>query len=224
MCPGGDPQPLRARPRGRSRRCRRRPGRVHQRARTPCRPRQVNGRVFVNNVSLGVYAEAVQSEGYRDAKLRTIADTVPMAIGPGEQPLDLEWTGADGQRSQYGRGRARLQWLLSPWPGLGFGHATAIGRRCSWDHRRYRGAANTAGPIAEWSATTFEVSSGVPIAAGIDGEAATIDPPLKFESRPRALRVLIAPQHPGASPSATIPAGRWDALRAIAKVAIHGAT
>ena len=36
---------------------------------------EVNGRVFVNNVSLGVYAEAVQREGYRDAKLRTIAET-----------------------------------------------------------------------------------------------------------------------------------------------------
>src|SRR3984957_13000532 len=58
---------------------------------------EVNGRVFVNNVSLGVYAEAVQQGGYRDAKLRTIADTVPTAIGPGEQPLDLEWTGPDGR-------------------------------------------------------------------------------------------------------------------------------
>jgi hypothetical protein len=58
---------------------------------------EVNGRVFVNNVSLGIYAEAVQAEGYRDAKLRTIADTVPLAIGPGEQPLDREWTGADGR-------------------------------------------------------------------------------------------------------------------------------
>ena len=58
---------------------------------------QVNGRVFVNNVSLGVYAEAVQSKGYRDAKIRTIANTVPTAIGPDEQPLDLQWTGADGQ-------------------------------------------------------------------------------------------------------------------------------
>ena len=36
---------------------------------------EVNGRVFVNNVSLGVYAEAVQRQGYRDAKLRTLLDT-----------------------------------------------------------------------------------------------------------------------------------------------------
>ena len=43
---------------------------------------EVNGRVFVNNVSLGLYAEAVQREGYRDAKLRTLLDTVPDVLGP----------------------------------------------------------------------------------------------------------------------------------------------
>ena len=42
---------------------------------------EVNGRVFVNNVSLGLYAEAVQREGYRDAKLRTILDTAPDVLG-----------------------------------------------------------------------------------------------------------------------------------------------
>ena len=30
---------------------------------------EVNGRVFVNNVSLGVYAEAVSQDGYREAKI-----------------------------------------------------------------------------------------------------------------------------------------------------------
>ncbi len=58
---------------------------------------EVNGRVFVNNVSLGVYAEAVQQGGYRNAKLRTIADTMPEMIGPGGKTLDLRWTGPDGR-------------------------------------------------------------------------------------------------------------------------------
>ena len=40
----------------------------------------VNGRVFVNNVSLGIYAEAVQQPGYRNAKLRTLLDTIPDAV------------------------------------------------------------------------------------------------------------------------------------------------
>ena len=57
---------------------------------------EVNGRVFVNNVSLGLYAEAVQRDGYREAKLRTILDTLPQALGPGGEGLDLHWTGPSG--------------------------------------------------------------------------------------------------------------------------------
>jgi diacylglycerol kinase family enzyme len=38
---------------------------------------EVNGRVFVNNASLGAYAEVVQSDAYRDAKLRTWARMAP---------------------------------------------------------------------------------------------------------------------------------------------------
>ena len=63
---------------------------------------EVNGRVFVNNVSLGIYAEAVQQGGYRDAKLRTLLDTVPAAIGPSGSGLDLRWTGPDGQEHSSG--------------------------------------------------------------------------------------------------------------------------
>ncbi len=57
---------------------------------------EVNGRVFVNNVSLGLYAEAVQQKGYRDAKLRTMLDTLPEALGPEGGGLDLRWSGPDG--------------------------------------------------------------------------------------------------------------------------------
>ena len=57
---------------------------------------EVNGRVFVNNVSMGLYAEAVQSKGYRDAKIRTLLDTAPTALGSGGSQLDLRWTSPDG--------------------------------------------------------------------------------------------------------------------------------
>ena len=62
----------------------------------------VNGSVFVNNVSLGVYAEAVQHSGYRDAKLRTLLDTVPDVLGPEGSGLDLQWTGPDGEEHRAG--------------------------------------------------------------------------------------------------------------------------
>ncbi len=52
---------------------------------------EVNGRVFVNNVSLGLYAEAVQRPGYREAKMRTLLDTIPEAVGPGAAPPSRIW-------------------------------------------------------------------------------------------------------------------------------------
>ena len=63
---------------------------------------EVNGRVFVNNVSLGLYAEAVQREGYREAKLRTILDTLPEVLGPEGEGLDLRWTGPGGHEHSSG--------------------------------------------------------------------------------------------------------------------------
>ena len=36
---------------------------------------EVNGRMFLNNVCLGVYGEAVRQQAYRDAKLRTLIET-----------------------------------------------------------------------------------------------------------------------------------------------------
>ena len=63
---------------------------------------EVNGRVFVNNVSLGLYAEAVQREGYRDAKLHTLLDTVPDVLGPDGGDLDMRWTGPGGHEHRSG--------------------------------------------------------------------------------------------------------------------------
>ena len=63
---------------------------------------EVNGRVFVNNVSLGLYADAVQRTGYRDAKLRTLLDTVPDVLGPDGTGLDLRWTGPGGHEHRSG--------------------------------------------------------------------------------------------------------------------------
>ena len=43
---------------------------------------EVNGRVFVNNVSLGVYAEAVQRSGYRDASSARCSTRCRTRLGP----------------------------------------------------------------------------------------------------------------------------------------------
>jgi hypothetical protein len=74
-------------------------------------------------------------------------------------------------------------------------------------------------PWREWSAPDFQVDSNGPVPAGIDGEAVTLDAPLRFRIRPGALRVRIARGHPGASPSAAIPEGPLQAVVALAGIA-----
>ena len=50
----------------------------------------VNARPFLNNVSLGIYGEAVRRAGYRDAKLRTLLETAEEDVrGSGSVPADV---------------------------------------------------------------------------------------------------------------------------------------
>jgi diacylglycerol kinase family enzyme len=183
---------------------------------------EVNGRVFVNNVSLGLYAEAVQKPGYREAKLRTLLDTVPEVLGSDEQ-LDLAWRGPGGSEHRSGvailvsNNRYRL------------GRAVGSGTRPRIDDGLLGitvAGAPTGGPERfaqrpwrEWSAPEFEVRSDHPVVAGIDGEAVTLDPPLRFRIRPGVLRVRISGKHPGASPSAAIPETALDGIRALVDIA-----
>jgi diacylglycerol kinase family enzyme len=182
---------------------------------------EVNGRVFVNNVSLGIYAEAVQTAGYREAKVRTLLDTVPRTLGPGGEDLDLRWTGPDGREC-----RSAAVLLVSNDP-YRLGRALGSGTRPRLDRGVLGIATLAAGNggggherMSEWACATFEVRSDRPVAAGIDGEAAKLDPPLRFRTRPAVLRVRIASHHPGASPSALTPATPAGALRALALIAL----
>src|SRR5262249_6257158 len=51
---------------------------------------------FVNNVSLGIYAEIVQSDAYRDAKLETMEKMLPELLGPRTTRFDLRFQGPGG--------------------------------------------------------------------------------------------------------------------------------
>jgi hypothetical protein len=186
---------------------------------------EVNGRVFVNNVSLGLYAAAVQREGYRDAKLRTLLDTVPDVLGHEGPGLDLRWTGPGGQEHRSGAA------ILVSNNRYRLGRAVGSGTRPRIDDGvlgiTVAGAPTGRGaggylpqrPWREWSAPAFEVDADRPVPAGIDGESATLEPPLRFRIRPGVLRVRIAPQHPGASPSAMLPEGFRDSVRGLARIA-----
>ena len=171
---------------------------------------EVNGRVFVNNVSLGLYAEAVQAEGYREAKLRTILDTLPDVLGPDGDGLDLRWTGPGGSEHSSGaailvsNNRYRVGWAVGSGtrPKIDDG---LLGVTVAGGPMRGEGGRVVQRPWREWSTPEFEVRAEHPIAAGIDGEAVVLEPPLRFRILPGVLRVRIARGHPGASPSMAMP-------------------
>jgi hypothetical protein len=182
---------------------------------------EVNGRTFVNNVSLGLYAEAVQRSGYRDAKIRTLLDTVPELMGADGGALDLRFRGPDGREEASGpailvsNNRYRLGRAIGSGtrPRIDGGTlGIAVVRPPAEGRRR--------GPVAQWTVPSFTVESGRRVMAGIDGEAAELEAPVTFRIRPGALRVRIAQDHPGASPSAAEPDGVRETARALARIAL----
>jgi diacylglycerol kinase family enzyme len=182
---------------------------------------EVNGQVFVNNVSLGLYAEAVQREGYREAKLRTILGTVPEALGPDGEGPRLRWSGLHGEEQSSGAA------ILVSNNRYRLGRAIGSGTRPRLDEGRL-GIAVFMGQAEggrhqrawrQWSTAQFVVDGDGPIAAGVDGEAMKFEPPLRFRIRPGALRARIATSHPGASPSAGIPESPAEGVRTLVRVA-----
>jgi diacylglycerol kinase family enzyme len=177
----------------------------------------VNGRVFVNNVSLGIYATIVQSPEYRDAKVDTTLAAVPKILGPGARPFDLRFARPDGDRRE---GAHVLQISNNPYGNKSLNTLTS---RPRLDTRRLgiisleigndraasafltaiaAGHPERFSGFASWTAESFEVTSGSPIDVGLDGESLSMDPPLRFSIRERAVRVRLPAQAIGSSPAA----------------------
>jgi diacylglycerol kinase family enzyme len=165
---------------------------------------EVSGRTFVNNVSLGVYAEIVQSGEYRDAKLGTAARMLPDLLG--DAAAAIAFRGPDGELHEHARivlvsnnpyvldrvagrgGRPRLDTGRLGALAVEVENAADAAALLSLDSvgqvRRFHG-------WFEWTADELDVYAGQPVPAGIDGEAAVLDPPLRFTIHPAALRVRL---------------------------------
>jgi diacylglycerol kinase family enzyme len=172
----------------------------------------VNGRLFVNNCSLGLYARIVHEPGYREAKAETAMNLLPDMLGEDAKPFDLRFKGPDGAKHEF------AQMLLvsnNPYvlmPGDGFGYRTRLdGGELGIVLMAVEQAPSIqdvaalvlADPTAEtegfqqWCTLCFEIDSkDAKVLAGIDGEALQLEPPLQFESRPGGLRVLVPPGTP----------------------------
>jgi diacylglycerol kinase family enzyme len=177
----------------------------------------VNDRVFVNNASLGLYAHVVQSDAYRDSKLRTWRRALPSMLGPNKaETIDLQFQGPDGRDwtdaalvmvsnnpyqvrrlggvgSRYRLDSGRLGIVVTRMRrATDFAKFVTLGS--AGQHKRFGG-------LRQWSALEFEVHSDAPIAVGLDGEAFLLTPPLRFVSLPAALRIRMPRHAKGISPA-----------------------
>jgi diacylglycerol kinase family enzyme len=183
----------------------------------------LNERVFVNNASLGAYAQVVQSDAYRDAKLGTWKRMLPEMLGRGpvvcelhfDAPHRRDWCDAalvivsnnpyqmrrfrgTGTRPRLDTGQlgvfaARLRSAGGVARLVTIG---TIGRSLGSgsQHRRLSG-------VLQWSCLEFEIRAVAPVAVGLDGEALVLAPPLRFVSLPGALRVRVPRHATGLSPA-----------------------
>lgn len=160
---------------------------------------EVNGRIFLNNVSLGVYGEAVQLAGYRDAKVRTLAETAHRVLAPTGSTPALRLIDDTGQEHAHlavvlvsnnayaltGPNRGTRPTLLGGQLGI-----LVLDGPDQMPHP----------PGRAWSAPRLQIQAPASVHAGIDGEAVELIAPLELSVRPAALRVRISARHLGASP------------------------
>ena len=167
----------------------------------------VGDRLFVNNVSLGIYATIVQQPGYRDAKSETTKALLPEMLGRTQEPFDLQFTEPDGTEVE---GAFLIQVSNNPYV---LGATLDASQRRRLDTGRLGVVAITAASGREaaqvvtlsalgqrrrsrhwheFATERFEVRSRSGKAfAGIDGEALELETPLTFEIHPRGLRLLV---------------------------------
>ena len=178
----------------------------------------VNGRTFVNNASLGLYAAITESSQYRDAKLRTAAAVLPDLLGPDAEPLDLSFTGPDGTsypaaqmilvsnnpyQLAHAGGRGTRKRIDGGVLGIVTARITSAAEAAHFAALQAAGQTRRFAGWLEWSTRSFEIRSAGPVQLGVDGETLTMEPPLRFESQPGALRVRLPPQAIGVSPAAS---------------------
>jgi diacylglycerol kinase family enzyme len=167
---------------------------------------EVNGRVFVNNASMGVYARIVQSADYRDAKMQTAATMLPDLLGPTAKSLDLRFRLPSGEEAPTAqlllvsnnpyqlvrlRGGGMRERLDGGVLGIAFVRVDTAAEAEKLAALEAVGRVRQFASWNDWTATEFEVRSAVPVAIGVDGEALTLEPPLHFVIKPRALTVLL---------------------------------
>jgi len=168
---------------------------------------RVNGRAFINNVSLGLYAEMLADPGYRQDKLGVAQAKLRAAFSdpkmrralritpPGETPIEsivavvvsnnpYEFARWDklGQRHRLDTGTLQVSVLDA-------GTLDELERLIAGT---LLGAMEFRPALRHWASERLETGLlGEVVRAGVDGEPIALEAPLRFSVDPGALRVLV---------------------------------
>jgi diacylglycerol kinase family enzyme len=168
----------------------------------------VDGRIFVNNVSLGVYGSFVHDRE-RTTKNRLLAfiRMLPAAFGRSRRPLAVSFE-IEGERVEH-----RVLVLLVGNNDYSLDSLGDLGRRERLDAgclhvalidastrrrllglllRAIVGRVASAHSWSDWSTGELRLETHrARLHAALDGEPIVVDSPLEFRIRPRALRLLL---------------------------------
>jgi diacylglycerol kinase family enzyme len=168
----------------------------------------VDGRIFLNNVSLGIYASFVHDpERKTRNRLTAFLRMLPAAFGRSRQPLSLAFD-VDGRPEE----RTALIVLVAN-NDYGGDTLAELGKRDRLDEgllhvyvlepvgraalaallgKAARARADEAEGLVEWTCERVTISSRRSrVHAAVDGEPVVLAPPVELAIRPRALRVLL---------------------------------
>ena len=191
---------------------------------------RINGRPFINNVSLGVYAEILGDPGYRQDKLRVAQTRLQAAFfdpelrralritPPDEAPLEgvvavvvsnnpYEYARWDrlGQRHRLDTGVLQVSVL----------DASTLDELERLLAGTLIGAIEFRPALRHWTSERLEMGVlGERVRAGVDGEPITFRAPLRFSVNPGALRVLVPEGPPTSRQVPPLEAG-WHAARTL---------
>ena len=157
---------------------------------------EVNGRLFLNNVSLGIYGDAVRQPAYRDAKARTLLRDGRASARTERRRSRPAARGRPRPPASQPCRRARVEQPLLARPAACTRHPADARQRTARGHRpRHAARRPEPGADVDRDATRGDRPRARP--RRIDGEAVDLDPPLRFVIRPGALRVRIPSSHAG---------------------------
>jgi diacylglycerol kinase family enzyme len=191
---------------------------------------RINGRPFINNVSLGVYAEMLGDPAYRQDKLgvaqaklqavfsdpelrRVLRITPPdeaplesvVAVVVSNNPYEFAQWDRLGQRHRLDTGTLQVSVL----------DASTLDELERLIAGTLLGAIEFRPALRHWTSERLETGVlGEVVRAGVDGEPITLEAPLRFSVDPGALRVRVPEGAPSSRQVPPLEAG-WHAARAL---------